>query len=191
MFAIGAAVVAVGATAYGAISSKEAADNAASVDNQTAQYNSKYDASLAEQLDYDTQENIRTARENDAVYLSKEATGYASAGVLATSGSALHSMITTAGRFEQQIQQQWVDSQQQQESYYAQGAVGILAGQAQASADRMSGDIALINGVGKIAGMVGGDYESGMFSGIGSGAINPETMSDTTGATQEDFTAGH
>ena len=156
----------VAATGYGMYQQNQAAENAASVDNATAQYNAKYDESLAAQLDLDTLQNVRTARQNNDVYLSKEAASYASAGVLATSGSALHAQITNAGKFEQQIQQQYVNSQQQQQGYYSKAQVGILAGQAQASADRLSGSIALINGAAKIAGSLQGDYNSGVFASI-------------------------
>ena len=168
--AITLSAVSVAATGYGMYQQNEAAKNAASVDNATAQYNAKYDESLAAQLDLDTLQNVRTARQNNDVYLSKEAASYASAGVLATSGSALHAQITNAGKFEQQIQQQYVNSQQQQQGYYSKAQVGILAGQAQASADRLSGSIALINGAAKIAGNLAGDYNAGMFSGLGGGS---------------------
>lgn len=167
--AAGAAVIDVGLAAYGSIEAKDAADNAAQVDTATVAYNDKYDISLAQQLDEDTQANITTERQNDSVYLSRQASSYAGAGVLATTGSALDAQITNAGRFEQQIQQQWVNSQQKQESYYSQGAVGIATGAAQAESDRMTGSIALINGGAKIASTVGSDYSSGVFSGLGGG----------------------
>lgn len=158
------AVVAVAATAYGAVESNQASHNAAAVDNATADYNNKYDQSMAQQLDLDTLENIDTERQDDAVYLSRQAASYASAGVLATSGSPLHAQITNAGRFEQQIQQKYINSQQQQQQYYSQGKAGIAAGAAQADADRQSGSIALIDGGAKIAGMGYQDYKSGVFN---------------------------
>lgn len=166
-FAIGvtSAVVAAGATVYGAVEQKKAADNAAAVDNATAAYNNKYDEALAAQLDEDTQANIENERENDQAYLSKQAVSYAASGVLATTGSALKSQITNAGRFEQQIQQNWVNSQQQQASYYSQGKAGVVYGAAQASADRLSGDIALIDGGASLAKMTLQDYQSGVFTG--------------------------
>ena len=163
-FAIGVgtlAVASLGFTAYGAIEQKKAADSAAQVDTATAAYNAKYDDSLAQQLDADTIENIDTERQNDNVYLSREAASYASAGVLSTTGSALDAQITNAGRFEQEIQQKWVNSQQQQESYYSQGKAGVAYGYAQAEADRMSGSIALIDGGAKIAGNLFTDFSTG------------------------------
>lgn len=163
-FAIGTAVVAVGATVYGAVEANSADQNAADVDNATAAYNNKYDTAIAQQLDLDTLQNVDTERQDDAVYLSRQAASYASAGVLATSGSPLHAQITNAGRFEQQIQQKYVNSQQQQQMYYSQGKVGIAAGAAQADADRQSGTLALVNGGAKIAGMGYQDYKSGVFN---------------------------
>ena len=162
------AAVSIAAIGYGAYESKKGADAAAQVDSQTAAYNARYDAAMADQLDLDTQQNIRTERQNDAVYLSRQSVGYASAGVLATSGSALDAQITNAGRMEQQIQQQWVNAQQKEEQYYAEAEVGIAAGAAQAQAERLSGSIALINGISQIAGMAASDYQKGMFGGPGS-----------------------
>ena len=171
--AIALLAVAAGATAYSAIEQKKGADAAAQVDSQTAAYNARYDAAMADQLDLDTQQNIRTERQNDAVYLSKQSVGYASAGVLATSGSALDAQITNAGRMEQQIQQQWVNAQQKEEQYYAAADAGLAAGAAQASADRLSGSIALINGVSQIAGMAASGYQKGMFGGGGGSDNSP------------------
>jgi len=161
---IGTAAVSIGLTTYGIVEQKEAADNAAAVDNATAAYNNKYDQALAEQLDEDTQVNIENERLNDKVYLSKQAVGYAASGVLSTTGSALKAQITNAGRFEQKIQQDWVNSQQQQASYYSQGKAGVVYGAAQAESDRMSGDIALIDGGAKIASMTLQDYNTGVFN---------------------------
>ena len=168
------AVVAIGATVYGAVESKEAADNAAQVDTATAAYNAKYDDAMAAQLDEDTQQNITTERQNDAVYLSRQDASYASAGVLSTTGSALDTQITNAGQMEQRVQQQWVNSNQQQESYYSQAAAGVAYGAAEAQSDRMTGSIALINGGAKIAGMAYGDYQSGVFGSPSSQSSNPE-----------------
>lgn len=158
------AVGAAGATAYSAVEQKKAADNAAAVDTATANYNAKYDTALAEQLDLDTQQNIDTERRENATYISREAASYAGAGVLSDAGSPLHAQITNAGRLEQKIQQEWVNSQQQQEQYYSQGKMGQLAGQAQASADRLTGSLALINGASTLAGMGMKDYQSGIFN---------------------------
>lgn len=163
-FAIGTATIAAGATVYGAVQSKEGADQAAQVDSATAAYNAKYDDSMAQQLDLDTLENIDTERQENAVYLSRTAVSYAGAGVLATTGSALDAQITDAGRMEQQIQQQYVNSQQKQESYYSQAAVGVAEGSAEASADRLTGSIALINGAGQLASEGLNDYEKGVFN---------------------------
>lgn len=170
------AVAAVGLTAYSAVEQRNASANAAQVDNATAAYNAKYDTAVAQQTDLDTQENIRTERQDDAVYLSRQQASYADAGVLATTGSALDAQITTAGRLEQRIQQEWVNSQQQQQADLAQARIGVLAGQAQASADRASGTIALLNGGANIARMAFSDYQSGVFSfgGGGSGAEPPD-----------------
>lgn len=161
---IAIAVVALAGTAYGAYEQNRSSTKASEVDQANADYNAKYDQSMAAQLDLDTLQNERTERANDSVYLSRQAASYAAAGVLANTGSPLHSQITNAGRFEQKIQQDYVNSQQKQEQYASAAKVGRLEGAAQASADRASGSLALVNGGAKLAGQIYGDYESGMFS---------------------------
>ena len=170
---ITATTVSAGATAYGAYSQKKAGDAAAQVDTASADYNARYDLAAANQLDLDTQQNVRTARADNAVYLSRQAASYASAGVLGTTGSPLHAEITNAGRMEQQIQQEWVNSQQKQQSYAAAARVGQLEGAARAQSDRMSGSLAVINGATKLADKGFSDYQSGIFSGLGSQKTAP------------------
>lgn len=158
------AVVAVAGTVYSAIEQNKASRSAAQVDTATASYNAKYDLAQSAQLDLDAQQNIRTERQDDAIYLSRQAAGYASAGVLANTGSALDAQILNAGRFEQHIQQQWVNTNEQQQALASKAKVGILAGDAQAQADRMRGTIALVDGGAKAASQLYGDYNSGVFS---------------------------
>lgn len=174
------AVASIASTAYGMVAQKraanqqaQAAENAAQVDQATADYNAKADMAMASQLDLDTQQNIRTARQENAVYLSRQEASYASAGVLATTGSPLHTQITNAGRMEQQIQQAWVNSQQKQQQFAAAAKVGRLEGAANAAADRAGasiartqGSIALLNGGARLAGIGMQDYQSGVFSGL-------------------------
>lgn len=159
----GASAVASGVGAYGQY---KASKNAAAVDQATANYNANVDKAQAQQLDVNTVENIRSERLANEEYLSRQAASYANAGVLATSGSALHAQITNAGLLEQKIQQQYVDSQQKQQQYYAQAAIGQAEGAAQASSDRLAGTLALINGGARIAGSLYGASQSGSFSGL-------------------------
>jgi hypothetical protein len=169
------AVVAQGVASYGQY---RASRQAAAVDMATANYNANVDKAQAAQLDKNTLENIRMERQGNEEYLSRQAASYASAGVLATSGSALEAQITNAGLLEQKIQQQYVDSQQRQQQYYAQAAVGLAEGQAQAQADKLAGNLALINGGAKIAGTLFAAGESGAFSGLGgTGSISPSVQS--------------
>ena len=157
------AVAGLALTAYAMYESNQASKKAQQVDTATAAYNAKYDRAMAAQSDLDTQQKIRYIRQSDEVYLSRQAASYASAGVLANTGSALDAQITTAGRFEQQIQQQWVSEQQKEAAYYSHAQAGIMYGAAQAESDRMSGNIALINGATQMSRMAFQDYESGVF----------------------------
>jgi len=158
------ALVATGVSAYGQY---KASRSAAAVDTATANYNANVDRAQAKQLDVNTLENIRSERLANEEYLSRQAASYANAGVLATSGSALHAQITNAGLLEQKIQQQYVDSQQRQQQLYAKAAIGQAEGAAQASSDRLAGTLALINGGAKMASMLAQDIQSGTFGGKG------------------------
>ena len=154
------------ATGVGAYEQYKGSKQAAAVDQSVANYNANVDRAQAKQLDVNTLENIRSERLANEEYLSRQAASYANAGVLATSGSALHAQITNAGLLEQKIQQQYVDSQQRQQQYYAKAAIGQAEGAAQASSDRLAGTLALINGGAKIAGTLYGASQSGAFSGL-------------------------
>jgi len=170
------AVASVGLSAYAAVQQKRSADNAAQVDTATANYNARYDEAMAEQLDADTLANIRTARQSNAVYLSHQAASYASAGVLATSGSPLDAQITNAGRMEQQIQQRWVNAQSKEASYRSQAEAGVAYGQAQAQSDRITGSIALINGGSKLLQQGYQDYDTGVFKSPSAGSSSDPSL---------------
>jgi hypothetical protein len=137
---------------------------AAGIDSATADYNAKVDQSQAQQLELDTAQNLKTERAANAVYLSQQEAAYASAGVLADSGSPLHAMVTNAGRMEQHIQQQYTNSQQKVQQYYSSAKVGRLEGAARAESDRASGTLALVDGGARIAGLGFQGYQSGAFN---------------------------
>ncbi len=162
--AVVALAVSMAATAYSAYKQNQAAKNAAKVDTATADYNAKVDESQAQQLQLDTVQNIRTQRQENAVYISKQQAAYAAAGVLTDTGSPLAAQITNAGRMEMQLQQEYTDSQRKQQQYYSAAKVGRLEGEARAEADRARGTIALIDGGAKLASQAYGGYSSGVFS---------------------------
>lgn len=166
-FGIGALVIAGVGTAYSAVSSYQSARGAAVVDRATGVLNQRYDQALAQQLDLDTQENIRTDRAEAGVYLSRQHASYASAGVIADSGSALMTQIVNAGRFEKQVQQKWNTSTRQQEQYYSEGISGRLSSEARAVSVTKAGTIALVNGGAHLAGLAFSAYRTGVFSGLG------------------------
>lgn len=171
----GAAVLAVGLTGYSMYKQHQAAGAAAQVDQATAAHNAKVDEAMADQLDLDTIENIRTQRREGKAFLSREEASYAAAGVIATSGSPMHAMITSAGRMEKEVQQQYQDSQIQQAKYRADARIGRLSGEARATSDRAAGTIALLNGGASIASQIYGGYKSGAFKGPTGGATMAST----------------
>lgn len=163
-------VVAAGSAVYSAVESHKAASRAAQVDTATANYNARFDEAMSKQLDLDTQQNIKTERAENSIYLSKQHASYAAAGVQAGTGSALDAQLTNIGVMEQKIQQEQVNVGQKQQQYASSARIGRLEGSARASADQAQGRIALINGVGSLARMSYGAYSSGVFSGFGSGS---------------------
>lgn len=167
-FGVAAVGIAAETAVYGAISSRNASRGAAAVDRASGVLNQRYDQALAQQLDLDTQENIRTMRQEEGGYLSRQHVAYATAGVLANTGSALMTQIVNAGRFEKQVQQRWNESTRQQEQYYSEGIAGRLSGEARAVSDTKAGTLALINGGAHLAGLAFSSYRSGVFSGGGS-----------------------
>jgi hypothetical protein len=168
----GASAVATGVAAYGQY---KASRSAAAVDEATAQHNAQIDRVQANQLDLDTQQNIRTERQENSVYLSNQAASYAAAGVLSTSASPLHAQIVNAGRMEQKIQQEYVNSQQRQQSLYSQATLSIAEGQARAKADRNAGNLALIDGAAKMAGMAFMAFGGGLGGSLSSAGGVPDT----------------
>ena len=168
----GASAVATGISAYGQY---KASRSAAAVDEATAQHNAQIDRVQANQLDLDTQQNIRTERQENSVYLSNQAASYAAAGVLSTSASPLHAQIVNAGRMEQKIQQEYVNSQQRQQSLYSQATLSIAEGQARAKADRNAGNLALIVGAAKMAGMAFMAFGGGLGGSLSSAGGVPDT----------------
>jgi hypothetical protein len=168
----GASAVATGVGAYGQY---KASRSAAAVDIATAEHNAQIDRVQAKQIDLDTLQNIRTQRQENAVYLSDQAASYAAAGVLSTSASPLHAQIVNAGRMEQKIQQEYVNSQQRQQSLYSQATLGIAEGQARAKADRNAGNLALIDGAAKMAGMAFMSFGSGLGGSIAGASGVPDT----------------
>ena len=168
----GASAVATGISAYGQY---KASRSAAAVDEATAQHNAQIDRVQANQLDLDTQQNIRTERQENSVYLSNQAASYAAAGVLSTSASPLHAQIVNAGRMEQKIQQEYVNSQQRQQSLYSQATLSIAEGQARAKADRNAGNLALIDGAAKMAGMAFMAFGGGLGGSLSSAGGVPDT----------------
>jgi len=161
--AVAALAVSLVATGYSAYKQNQAARNAASVDTAAADYNAKVDEAQANQIQLDTLQNIRTQRSENAVYLSQQEASYAAAGVLTSGGSPLHAMITNAGRMEQQLQQEYTNSQQKQQQLHSSANIGRLEGEAQAYADKQRGTMALIDGGAKMVSQLYGGYKAGTF----------------------------
>jgi len=143
---------------------KKATDSAANTAKQTAQYNANLDKSEANQLDIDAQANIQAMRRDAAGYMSRQASSYARAGVIANTGSALAVQATTAGRFAMQEQNSWLKAQAKEQGLASAGAAGIAEGAAQADQDHLEGIADVMNGASKVAGTIASAYAGGAFN---------------------------
>ena len=160
------AVASVAMQGASMIEQNQASKQAQGLNNAVAQHNAAVDMANAKQLDLDTVANVRAERAEDKVYLSRQASAYASSGVL-TSGSPLSVMATTAGRLEQRVQQQWVNSNRKQEQMASDAVMGQLYAAAENQGLREQNFASELSGGAKLLSTAAGDYQSGAFSGIG------------------------
>lgn len=163
---VGLAVEA-GLTIASTIQQKRAADSAASTATAVASYNEKLDQSEANQIDFDTQANIDAMRRDASVYMSRQSSAYAAAGVRVDSGSPLAVKAATAGKFELREQQSWSDSQAKEQRLASEGQAGIAEGAAKADQYHMEGVAAVMGGAAKVVGLAVSGYQAGVFSGTG------------------------
>jgi len=140
----------------------EAARDAKQLAKKTGNQNQAVDEASAKQLELNQTQNIRNERADNSVYISKQQAAYASSGVL-SSGSQLDVEATTAGKMEQSIQQEWIDTNVKANNIRQQGQYGKDASEAQASAIQTQSNINMLKGGAQIASQVGSAYQSGTF----------------------------
>jgi hypothetical protein len=146
----------------------KAAKNAAATDVQVASYNAEIDNAQADQIQLDTEANLSLARKQGQAYVAKQQVSYAAAGVLADTGTPLQAEIASVGTINQNIQQEYSNSQRKQQLLHSQAEEGVYMGQASAAADSARGTAALLTGGAQIASSVFKAYDSGVFSSRGS-----------------------
>ena len=170
--AVGAATVAttasVAATGYSMVKQNQAAKASEALAKGTAGYNSRVDLANASQIEMDATQNEVNARRDAAVYTSRQQAAYASSGVL-SSGSALAVQAETAGRLNQRILQDKLNAGREAEKMRSSAAVGIMYGDAQASAINQQNNVNMFKGGMSILSTVAGAYQSGTFASMGSG----------------------
>lgn len=106
---------------------------AADAVRQSSQYNASIDMAQAAQLESDLSFNISQERQQGKQYMATQEAAYASSGVLLT-GSPLAVMVTTAGRLEQRIQNEYIAGMRKADQYRSSAAEGLLEGQDKAMA---------------------------------------------------------
>jgi hypothetical protein len=163
----------------------QAARDAKKLATKVGNQNQAVDEAAAKQLELNQTQNIRNERQDNAVYISKQQAAYASSGVL-SSGSPLDVEATTAGKMEQSIQQQWINTNVDANNMRIQGQYGNMAAQAQASAIQTQSNIAMLKGGAQLASQAYGAYQSGVFSSTPK-AAGPVDASGTTGMSGFEF----
>lgn len=155
--------VSVGAQGYSMIQQNKASKASAQLAKDSAGYNAKVDLSEAKQTQLDSDANIRAARRDAAVYTSRQQAAYATSGVL-SGGSPLLVEAESAGRMEQSIQQERVNSQREVAKRESAARIGVLYGDAQSSAIKKQNSIDMLKGGVGILQTVAGAYQAGVFS---------------------------
>lgn len=158
----------VAATSYSMAQQNKAAKTSEQLSKDTAGYNAKVDRANATQTELDATQNEANARRDAAVYTSRQQAAYASSGVLNT-GSALAVEAETAGRLNQRILQDKLNAGREAEKMRSAATVGVMYGDAQASAINQQNNINQLKGGMSILSTVAGAYQGGMFAGAGSG----------------------
>lgn len=173
---------AAGSAIYSADQQHKAANANAANATAVADYNARVDQSAAEQTDLDARANITSLRRDAAVYMSRQTAAFANAGVRADTGSPLAVRAATAGRLAMREQQVYTDSQAKQQRLAAAGRVGQLEGQAAAEGYHGQATAAVLSGAGRVASLLGGAYQSGMFSGSGTNDLSKSLVEAPGGA---------
>ena len=155
--ATGVAVTAtVAAGAAAATMAAEASSRQASAAAHAADYNAKVDIANAQQLSMNANANIAKQRQDAATYQSDQRAALAASGVLSGTGSPMQLQATTAARQEQDIQTYWTSVQEKESQLYASAEEGVYEGQEQADIYHLQGAADIFNGIGGIAGDIGG-----------------------------------
>lgn len=156
-------IVSLAAQGYGMYQQNKASKAAAATIREVAGYNASVDLADAKQIELDTSENLTRARREARVYGSRQQAAYAAAGVLNT-GSALAVEAETAGRLEQEAQQMKQNAGREVTKRETSARMGILYGDAEASAINTTNRINMLKGGIGILSTAYKAYDSGMFS---------------------------
>ena len=159
--------VAAAATIGAGVTQYQASRSAAATQKSVADYNAQQDQAKARQAEIDSQETIRRQRDQDKVYLSRQRSAMAAAGILNT-GSELDLLATTAGRLEQRVQDEWRGTEIGTQNLYAAAKVGQAEGYAQSDYYSSQATASLFSTGSKLMSMGAQGYDEGLFSGGGS-----------------------
>lgn len=154
-FAAGAAVVAVASEAVNMVQQKKIADQQAQYASQMANYNAQLDVANANQIAMNANANIQKQRTEDKSYLSSQRAAMAASGILSETGSPLALQATTAGRMEQDIQNDWAGVQEKETSLNLSAEAGIYEGAEESSMYHLEGAADIFKGIGSMASTFG------------------------------------
>lgn len=158
------AIASLALQGYGMAQQNSAAKQSEQLARDTAQRNANVDITSANQLALDTDQNIRQAREEAAIYTSRQHAAYAASGVLADSGSPLAVQVSTVGKIQQRIQQEYINAGQKEQQMYSAAKAGVAYGDAQAKAINTENTAAQLKGGINLLTTAYGAYKSGTFN---------------------------
>lgn len=156
-------VVSLVAQGVGMAQQNKANNASANLATSTAAYNARVDRAQEAQIEEDSTANTRLAREQEAIYTSRQRTAYAASGVLNT-GSALAVQVETRARMEQQTLQDHSNAMREAARQESAAQQGIAYGAAQASAIRTNNSISMLKGGVNMLSSAEGLYKSGAFT---------------------------
>ena len=157
-------ILSAAATVGSMAMTKKAADSTAANDIATAKYNAAVDIQDSQQLDLNTQQNIAAMRKDASVYMSRMASAYVGAGIVANTGSALATQVAAAGKFAMREQQAWIDSQAQEQRLAAGAAEGVREGVAAATGAEDQGIASMIKGASQLGSTLYNGWQTGAFN---------------------------
>ena len=157
------AIASLAMSAYSSFSSAGASNQQAAISQAVGNYNAGLDEQQANQLEINSQQQIRDARADAKVYLSRQTAAYAASGVMVDTGSPLAVKAATAMRLERRVQQAWTDTENRAAGLRSQAAAERMYGASAADMYHLQATGQALGGAAKMIGSVYDFNQQGAF----------------------------